>query len=127
MRGFNMAEKDNKNDKNEKKTLPYKTITETQMAVVDGVINPPEERMAEFSNIKPSMTFGIAMSVVRERAADPTRNRIKEPLSMVWRSSLFKLWRGEGFKTSMLAGNVALGLKTDGESDIIPARNRTIV
>lgn len=121
-----MAEKEPKPEKTEKKTLPYKSISETQMAAVDGVLNPSQDRMAEFSNIKPSMTFGIAMSIVRERAADPMRNRISEPLSMVWRSSLFKLWRGEGFKTAMLAGNVALGLKTDGDSDIMPARNKTI-
>jgi len=116
-----MADKELKS--NEKKNAPYKSTSEMQMAVVEGVINPAADRMMEFSNVKSSMIFGLAMSIMRERAADPSRDRIKEPLSMVWRGSLYALWRGEGYKTAMLAGNVALGLKSGEESDFPTARN----
>lgn len=111
--------------KPERKVPPYKSITEAQMMVIENAINPSAERMAEFSNVNPSMTFALAMSMVRERAADPGRDRLKEPLSMVWRQALFQLWRGEKFKTSLLAGNVALGLRTDNEMDLISPRNTT--
>ncbi len=111
--------------KPERKVPPYKSITEAQMMVIENAINPSADRMAEFSNVNPSMTFALAMSMVRERAADPGRDRLKEPLSMVWRQALFQLWRGEKFKTSLLAGNVALGLRTDNEMDLISPRNTT--
>ena len=105
---------------------PYKTTTEGQLYVVNQMMNPPKERYPEFTNMKGSDVFGIVMGMVRERAADPTRNRLTEPLSEIMRIAYCQCQRGVGFKMAMLAGNVGLGMKSgDSEGDMPMPRNRT--
>jgi hypothetical protein len=116
-------QKDKESLRNSENKSPYKNISEAQMAVVNSAINPRRDRLMEFSNVKESMVFAMAMSIMREAAADPMRDRIKEPLSEVWRTAYFQLQRGVGFKMAMLAGNVALGLRSGEESDFPAARN----
>ena len=101
---------------------PYKTITEGQLYVTHTFMNPQRDRYMEFTNMQGSMVFSMVMGMVRERAADPTRDRLKEPLSEVMRVAYCQCQRGVGFKMSMLAGNVALGMKSD-DSNVDPFKS----
>lgn len=100
----------------EKDKPPFKTPSEGQLHIVNSIMNPKRERIAEFSNIKESMVFGMSMSYLRERAADPRRNRLVEPLSEVMRFGYCVFTRGVGFKLAMLGGNVALGITKNDDS-----------
>jgi hypothetical protein len=104
---------------------PFKTMTEGQLHVINGVMNPRRDRYPEFTNMQGSMVFSMAMGMMRERAADPTRNRLTEPLSEVLRTSYCQCQRGVGFKMAMLAGNVGLGMKSGESDDMMPPRSQS--
>ena len=64
------------------------------------------------------MIASMVYSVVRERAADLSRDTEKEPLSGVARLATLQCLRGVGMQSAMLAGNLIMGgLSQEGETN----------
>jgi hypothetical protein len=104
---------------------PYSTTTAGQLYVIHQVMNPAPDRYMEFTNMQGGMVFPMVIGMMKERAADPTRDRIKEPLSAISRMAYCQCMRGVGFKMAMLAGNVGLGMKAEESSNEFMPRQQT--
>lgn len=105
---------------------PFKTPTEAVLYITNSFMNPTQERMMEFTNMKEGMVFPMVLSKVRERAADPHRNRLLEPLSGIMRFAYCQARRGIGFKTTMLGGNLVLGGLSSTEDEMPAQLKRNI-
>ena len=99
-------------------TIPYKTNREAVLYTLYSLTNPSPERLMENAPIPKYMIASMVYSIVRERAADLSRNTEKEPLSGVARQATLQCLRGVGMQAAMLAGNLIMGgLSQEGETN----------
>ena len=104
--------------KPEQITIPYKTNREAVLYTLYSLTNPSPERLMENAPIPKYMIASMVYSIVRERAADLSRDTEKEPLSGVARLATLQCLRGVGMQAAMLAGNLIMGgLSQEGESN----------
>lgn len=108
------------------KQLPFKTTKELVLNIANTIMNPEADRLPEFSPIPKYMILPLVLNKVRERAADATRDKDKEPLSMVFRNMYCQCLRGGDNQTSMLGGNLAIGGLSGGEEADFPVKSRNI-
>lgn len=104
-----MAEKEVKETKDKPEQPQYRNSKELVIALSSSAINPPENRIVEFSPLPKYQAYAYATARVRERAADMSRNPREEPLSVVFWTEYCKALRGQNFALANLAANLSVG------------------
>ena len=78
---------------------------QAMLKMVNLLYETPDALLSELTEIPRNAVIPLSIIHMKERLLDPTRDKMKEPISQVWRNAYFRLQRGLG-RAHLLSGAI---------------------